>query len=73
MGLQIGAPPVRHVYSAARGRGAMSKGPVTRRRMSFTIPFDVVDEIDRYAKRSGAKSRSAAVTDLIRMALASSK
>lgn len=51
----------------------MSKGPVTRRRMSFTIPFDVVDEIDRYAKRSGAKSRSAAVTDLIRMALASSK
>lgn len=40
--------------------------------MSFTLPFEVIDEIDRYAEKSGARSRSAAVTDLLTRALASS-
>ena len=51
---------------------AVSKGPVTRRKLSFSIPFEVVDEINRYAERSGARSRSAAVTDLVKRGLASS-
>lgn len=50
----------------------MSRGPVTRRKMSFTLPFEVIDEIERYAEKSGARSRSAAVTDLLTRALASS-
>ena len=49
----------------------MSRGPVTRRKLSFSIPFKVVDEVDRYAEKSGAKSRSEAVTDLLTRALAS--
>ena len=51
----------------------MSRGPVTRRKMCFSIPFEVADGIDRYATRSGAKSRSAAVTDLLARALDSYK
>lgn len=41
--------------------------------MCVTIPFEVADEVERYAKRSGAKSRSAAVADLLARALDSSK
>ena len=39
--------------------------------MTFSIPIEVVDEIERYAVKSGAKSRSAAVTDLLARGLAS--
>ena len=56
-----------------RRAGAVSRGPVTRRKLSFSIPFEVVDEIDRYAERSGAKSRSAALTDLVERGLASAR
>jgi len=50
----------------------MSKGPVTRRRMSFAIPLDVADEIDRYPKRRGQKPLGGGGR-LIRTSLASSR
>jgi len=51
----------------------VSRGPVTRRLLSISIPIELADRIDLYTRKSGAKSRSAAVTELLTRALASSK
>lgn len=62
----------RHAYSRPPARRAVSRGPVTRRLLCISIPIELADRIDRYTKTSGAKSRSAAVTELLTGALASS-
>ena len=66
-------PAPRHAYSRPPARRAVSRGPVTRRLLCISIPIELADRIDRYTKTSGAKSRSAAVTELLTGALASSE